>query len=89
MTTIFTGPDEVSIFQAISIKHGLGLMKKGLKPGRGWTPTAVRKTVEKITGNKYKRGEYDRPIADLEEWIQAKKAERDAAIAAAEAEAEQ
>jgi len=68
----FTGKDGVATYRAITIKHGLKFYAKtGVKPNRGWTPTAMLRAAGEITGNTYKRGEYDRASADLQAWIDA------------------
>jgi len=70
MTVIFEGPEEVDVFRAITLKHGLKLYASvGIKPNRDWTPTAMLRTAGKITGHTYKRGQYAKAIEDLETWI--------------------
>jgi len=68
--TTFTGVEEVRVFQAISIKQGLKLLKVGMRPGRGWTLTKTLAAAGEITGKKYKRSELIEAVADLETWIE-------------------
>ena len=55
--------DEV---QAAIIKAALKLAKVGLQPSRGITKTMLLTKAGTITGVKYKRGQYDAAIADLQ-----------------------
>ena len=55
--------DEV---QAAIIKAALKLAKVGLWPSRGITKTMLLTKAGAITGVKYKRGQYDAAIADLQ-----------------------
>lgn len=64
--TTFNGPAGVSIFRATALASGLRLYAKtGMKPNRAWTPTAMLKTAESITGLKFKRGEYEKAAQAL------------------------
>lgn len=67
----FTGPAGVATYQAIALKHGLALYAKaGIKPNRAWTPTAMLRLASHITGQAFKRGQYQQAIDALEAWIQ-------------------
>lgn len=68
--TTFTGRDGVQTFVAITLKHGLILYHRtGMKPNRNWTPTAMLREASRITGKKFKRGEYIRAATCLQTWI--------------------
>ena len=55
------------IYQALVIRQVLKLYSKtGLKPNRDWTPTAMLNAAARITGNSYKRGQYQQAINDLD-----------------------
>lgn len=67
--TTFTGIEEVTVFQAITIKHGIKMMKVGMRPNRGWTMTKALAAAGRIVGKKYKRTEADAAIADIDAWV--------------------
>ena len=72
--TTFTGPAEVNVYRAITIKHGLKLyMNTGMKPNRAYTPTAMMRTAKEITGAKLKARDYAGAIKALDEWIEKQK----------------
>ena len=54
------------IFQAIVIRQGLAFYAKTkMKPNRAWTPSTMLRAAERITGQRYKRGEYLKAAEDL------------------------
>lgn len=57
----FSGPEEIQVYRALVLKHGLYAAYK-IRPNRAWTPTAMLKAP-------YKRGDYSRAIADLHKWL--------------------
>jgi len=58
-------------YRAIAIKHALILYAKaGIKANRAYTPTAMLKAAEDITGIKYKRGQYALAAADIDKVLQ-------------------
>jgi hypothetical protein len=67
--TMFSGPDAVRLFQAMSLHAGLGLLKAGIKPTRDWTITKALHAAAQYTGKTYKRTEIDRARIDLKIWI--------------------
>ncbi len=68
--TTFSGPNGVNTFVAISLKSGISLYSKtGMKPNRMWTPSRMLAKASEITGKVYKRGDYDKAVADLATWI--------------------
>lgn len=55
-----------TVFVAVSLAKGLKLYcKHKILPNRLWTPTNMLKTATKLTGIKYKRGEYMKAHDDL------------------------
>jgi hypothetical protein len=67
----FEGPDEVRIFQAITIKAGLKLLKVGIKPNRGWTIKKALATAGSITKKTYRnKSEIDVAIKDLQSYVE-------------------
>ena len=67
--TLFSGDDAVRLFQAATLRSGLGLLAVGIKPNRAWTITSALKLATGYTGKKYKRTEIDKARADLQQWI--------------------
>lgn len=62
--------NETKLYQACALKAGLRLYARTkIRPGRGWTPTAMLCTATSLTHTAYRRGEYEKAIADLEVWI--------------------
>lgn len=69
--TTFTG-DQVSVFAMITLKSALSLYAKtGMKANRAYTPTAMMRTVSRMTGRTFKARDYARAIVALEEAIEA------------------
>jgi hypothetical protein len=66
--TVILNPasDEV---QAAVIKAHLKMVKVGLMPSKGMTKTKLLKKASDITGVKYKRGQYDEAIFDLQKIV--------------------
>lgn len=69
--TSFIGPDATHLFQAKCIVMSFRAIKNGFRLTRGATPTRMFKLASQYTGQKYKRGEYDRAMADMQVWISA------------------
>jgi len=64
--TVFSGEKEVDIYRAVVIKQALQLYAKtGMKVNRAYTPTAMLKAAEGITGITYKRGQYEKAASDI------------------------
>lgn len=62
--------NETRLYQACALKIGLHLYAHTkIRPGRGWTPTAMLRTATSLTHVPYQRGQYAEVIADLEVWI--------------------
>lgn len=70
MTVIATGPDEVNRVAIITVKHAIKLYARtGIKANRAYTPTHMKNFVEKTTGKKFKRGDWDAMVKALEEKL--------------------
>lgn len=68
-TIVATGTG-VTIYQALSIKQGLKTWAKyKVRLNSAWTPRAMMKTVERITGETFKARDYAGAIKALEKWI--------------------
>lgn len=66
----FSGPDAVECFRAAALASAMILYKAGMSPGRGtMTGPQALKAATRYTGQTYKRGEYDRARADIQEWV--------------------
>jgi outer membrane protein assembly factor BamD (BamD/ComL family) len=62
--------DKTRLYQACALIVGLRLYSRTkIRPGRGWTPTAMLRTATSLTHVVYLRGQYAEAIADLEVWI--------------------
>ena len=55
--------------QAAFLKAHLKMVKVGLMPSKGMTKTKLLKKASDITGVKYKRGQYDEAIFDLQKIV--------------------
>lgn len=72
--TSFVGSD-VEIFRAAAIASALDLYARtGIRVNRAYTPTAMLKAANQITGHVYKRGQYAAAAAGLREWANQQKA---------------
>lgn len=68
--TVFIGKSGVTTYRAIVLKSGLKFYKEtGQKINSAYTPAAMLRAAESITGKKYKRGTHAQAIADLEAWL--------------------
>jgi hypothetical protein len=66
----FIGPDAVMLYQAVSLKTAIKLYAKcGMRMTRTATPAVMLAAATRITGKKYKRGQYTEAVADLDAWI--------------------
>jgi hypothetical protein len=62
----FAGPKGVGVFQALTLASGLRLYAEtGVKPNRAWPPTAMLDLAARLTGVKYKRGQFEIAARDL------------------------
>ena len=68
----FTGPAAVNVFACKVLASGLRLYAKtGMQPNRAYTPTKMLKAAETYTGQKFKRGEYEKAAQALTELADA------------------
>lgn len=57
-------------YQLVALKAGLKLYAKtGMKPNTAWTPTAMMRTAERLTGKTFKRRDYQAAISALQEKL--------------------
>ena len=69
-STAFVGPDAVDLFRVRMLRSALIMHKKcRMIPTRGMTITKMFAATTQITGKKYKRGEHDKAIADLDIFL--------------------
>lgn len=72
MSLVFKGPAGVATYRAVVIKHALVFYAKtGMKVNSAYTPKNMLAAAGQITGQKFKRGQYQQAIDALELWIQA------------------
>lgn len=65
--TVFAGPEEVSVYVAITLKSGLRMYRDtGMKPNRMWSPKNMMRKAEEITGIKFKPRDYTGAIDALQ-----------------------
>lgn len=70
--TAYVGFDATRLMRVKMLRSFIDLHKKtGMIPTRGVTITKMFKMAEEYTGQRYKRGEHDRAVADLNVWISA------------------
>lgn len=67
---ILTEPDQIARFRAATIRTAIKLYwKTGIRVNRAYTPTAMHRTAEEITGLKFRRGDWPSMIEALERVI--------------------
>ena len=67
----FTGKAGVATYQAVVLKTALRFYAKtGMKVNRAYTPTRMLSLAGEITGQKFKRGQYEPAAVALEEWLE-------------------
>jgi hypothetical protein len=71
--TSFVGPDATALFAAITLKHGLIMLSKGIKPARHWTKTKALMACKQYTNKSYKLSQIELAIFDMNTWIEAMK----------------
>jgi hypothetical protein len=67
--TAFIGLDSTRLLHARTVYHALRACKAGMRLTRTATPTRCFELASKITGKRYKRGQYDQAMADVRAWI--------------------
>lgn len=72
--TVFSGPDAMRLFDAITLRSGIKLLAKGICPSRGWTMKLALARANDFTGKTYKLTESDKAVADLTIWIETMRA---------------
>lgn len=71
---------QVSLFQALAIKHGLRFYAKhGMRVNKAYTPKAMMEMATKITGQKFAARDYMGAAEALDAWIAAEHAKQNAA----------
>lgn len=66
----FNGYDATNLYRAAMIKQGIKLHRDtGMILTRGATITKLFGMASEYTGKKYKRGQHNAAIADMETWI--------------------
>lgn len=74
--TAFEGKGAVNVYRATALAAALRLYAKtGMKVSRAYTPTAMLKAANEITGHVYRRGQYAAAAEGLKEWADRKVAE--------------
>ena len=67
--TSYVGADATRLLHAKTVFHALRACKAGMRLTRNATPTACFASASRITGKRYRRGQYDVAMADVREWI--------------------
>lgn len=68
-----------TLYRALAIKHALKLYAHtGIKVNRAYTPRAMMRAVEEITGKKFRVRDYLIAVKELEVWIEQNKYRLDA-----------
>ena len=70
MTSVFSGPAEVQVYQATVLKHALVFYAKtGCKVNTLYTPQNMLRVASQITGQTFKPRGYQAAIDALTAWI--------------------
>ena len=73
--TTFAGPDAMKLFKAITLRSAIRMhQRSGMIPTRGVTITKMFALAGEFTAKRYKRGEHEQALADLDVWIATMKA---------------
>jgi hypothetical protein len=68
----YAGPDATNLFRAKMLRASIRMHRDcGMIPTRGVTITKMFAIAGQYSGKKYKRGQHDAAIADLDLWINA------------------
>lgn len=65
----FVGHDAVHLFRAVTLKHAILMLAKGIVPTRGLTSKRALVMAGEYTGMRYKRGQHEEAVRDLDIWI--------------------
>lgn len=69
--TVFAGRAAVEVFRAKTIASALRLYAKtGIKANRMYTPTNMLAAATQITGQKFKRGQFEQAAQALTDWAE-------------------
>lgn len=68
-STTYVGPDATRLYRAKVLVSACRLFAEGISPSGKVTATATRKSVEALTGKKYKCGEWNVMAADVHQWV--------------------
>lgn len=69
---VFAGRPAVEVFRAKTLATALRLYAKtGMKVNRAYTPTNMLATATAITGEKFKRGQFEQAAEALTKWAEA------------------
>ena len=67
--TVFSGRAAVDVFRAKTLATALRLYAKtGMKPNRMYTPTNMLVMASQITGQTFKRGQFEQAAQALTDW---------------------
>lgn len=70
----FVGTDAVQLYRAVVLRQSIKMHQQtGMIPTRGMTITRLMTIATEYTGQRYKRGEHERALADLTVWIETMK----------------
>ena len=67
--TSYVGSDATHLFQARTLIIMLKYIQKGFRLTSEGSPTKLLKLASSFTGKKYKRGQYDEAITDVQIWV--------------------
>lgn len=70
MTLTLTNPGASNRFAAVMLRGHLRMLDAGMRNSR-MSGTAILRKASEVTGNRYKRGQYQAAIADLTAIINA------------------
>lgn len=73
-STSYVGHDATRLLHARTVFHALKACQRGMRLTRTATPTRTFALATAITGKAYKRGQYDRAMEDVRQWIVAMEA---------------
>lgn len=69
---MFSGPDAVNLYRAMSLRASLRIVGIGMSI-KGVSKTRLLQLASEYTGVKYKRSEYEKAREDLTTWIETMK----------------
>lgn len=67
--TCFDGKDAVALYAATVLASALRLYAKtGMRANRAYSPTVMLQAATRLTGQKYRRGQYNKAAEDVQVW---------------------